>query len=123
MQVPPPVYVNSLLLLVSVMLVNVIAPVLLFVSVTVCCAVSVGSVTNSILNGVGVSQTDATAAAASTMPAPQVAVVQSVQPVKVGNGRALACSLARISAGVSAGLSDNMSETTPVTCGAAMLVP
>ena len=64
----------------------------------------------------------ASAAAASTMPAPHVAIVQS-EPVPVGNARALDFNLVSTCAGVSAGSADSISETTPATCGVAMLVP
>ncbi len=62
------------------------------------------------------------AAAASTMPAPQSAVVQS-RTVPVGNARAVVWIVASTCAGVSDGASDRISEAMPVTCGVAMLVP
>jgi hypothetical protein len=61
-----------------------------------------------------------TAAAASSIPLPQSAVVQVLPE---GNGLALLCRICNTWEGVSSGLSENMSETTPVTCGVAMLVP
>ncbi len=62
----------------------------------------------------------ATAVAALTMPAPQSDVVQ-VLPA--GNGVAVDCNIVVTWAGVSDGLTDSISETTPTTCGVAMLVP
>ena len=61
-----------------------------------------------------------TAAAASSMPLPHKEVLQ-VLPA--GNGRTVACRICSTWAGVRFGLSENISETTPVTCGVAMLVP
>ena len=63
-----------------------------------------------------------TAAPASTIPAPQVDVVQSA-PVPVGNARAEDCNSDVTCAGVNDGLTANISETTPATFGVAMLVP
>ena len=54
------------------------------------------------------------------MPAPHVDVVH-VLPA--GNGVAVACSIEVTWAGVSVGFADSISETTPTTCGVAMLVP
>ena len=75
---------------------------------------------------------DATAAPALTMPAPHSAVVQlhslacgielHAVPV-VGNTRAVVESFDSTCAGVSDAFAESMSDTTPVTCGAAMLVP
>ena len=75
---------------------------------------------------------EATAAAALRMPAPHSDVVQlhaafgGIAPQAgpgVGKTRAVVCSFDSTCAGVSDALADSMSETTPVTCGAAMLVP
>ena len=66
--------------------------------------------------------TAATAADALTMPAPQATVVQS-DPVPVGKARALPWRKVKTWLEVNVGFIDNMSEMTPVTCGAAMLVP
>src|SRR5512143_2214828 len=55
------------------------------------------------------------AAAASTMPAPQSAVVQS-RTVPVGNARAVVWIVASTCAGVSDGSSDSISDAIPVTC-------
>src|SRR5581483_2728544 len=63
---------------------------------------------------------DRSAATASSIPAPQSAVVH-VDPA--GNGRAVARSFWRTSAAVSAGFSESISDATPETWGAAMLVP
>ena len=75
---------------------------------------------------------EATAAAASMMPEPQMAVVQ-VHDVLLGgfehagadagNARAVLRIFDSTCAGVSAGLIDSISDTTPDTCGVAMLVP
>ena len=54
------------------------------------------------------------------MPAPHVDVVQELP---AGNGVAVACSIDTTCAGVSDGFTDSISETTPTTCGVAMLVP
>lgn len=62
----------------------------------------------------------ATAAAAFAMPDPQLAVVHE-DPA--GNGVALACSIADTWSGLSESSTDNISDTIPATCGAAMLVP
>ncbi len=62
----------------------------------------------------------ATAAAALSMPAPHSAVVQ-VLPA--GNFVAVLCNICSTWAGVRLGFTDNISETTPTTCGVAMLVP
>ena len=56
------------------------------------------------------------------MPAPQTPVRQSF-PVPTGNGLAELCNLARTCAGVIPGVADSISDTTPETCGADMLVP
>ena len=56
------------------------------------------------------------------MPAPHSACEQSL-PVPAGKVRAVACNVASTCAGVRAGFTDNISETTPATCGVAMLVP
>ncbi len=61
-----------------------------------------------------------TAAAASSMPLPHRDVLQ-VLPL--GNALAVFCRICSTWAGVRSGLSENISETTPVTCGVAMLVP
>jgi hypothetical protein len=61
-----------------------------------------------------------TAAAASSMPLPHKEVVQVLPD---GNGLTVACRICSTWAGVKFGLSENISETTPVTCGVAMLVP
>jgi hypothetical protein len=75
---------------------------------------------------------EATAAAALRMPAPHSAVVQLQATFPgvaahagpgVGNTRAVVWIFDSTCAGVSDALAENMSETTPVTCGAAMLVP
>ena len=63
-----------------------------------------------------------TAAAASMIPAPQSAVVQS-RPVAVGNTRAVVWILDKTSDGVSAGFLESISDAMPATCGVAMLVP
>lgn len=64
----------------------------------------------------------ASAAAASTIPAPHSAAVQSA-PVPVWKVRALDVSAVSTCAGVMLGLRDSISDTTPTTCGVAMLVP
>ena len=46
-----------------------------------------------------------------------------VQVLPDGNGLAVLCRICSTWAGVRFGLSENISETTPVTCGVAMLVP
>jgi hypothetical protein len=61
-----------------------------------------------------------TAESALTIPAPQREVVQS-PPLK--NGLAVLWRIWSTCDGVRFGLSDNINETTPLTCGAAMLVP
>src|SRR4029079_3610265 len=63
-----------------------------------------------------------TAAAASTIPAPHSAVVQSLV-VPAGNARADVESFDVTWDGVNAGLTESINETMPATCGAAMLVP
>src|SRR5262245_29118525 len=67
----------------------------------------------------------ATAAAASTMPAPQESGPSSTQSeaVPVGNGRAVCTSRSWSSPGRSAGRTERTSAATPLTIGAAMLVP
>src|SRR5581483_5242397 len=55
-----------------------------------------------------------TAAAASTIPAPQRAVVQS-RPVPVGNARADDCIFASSCKGVSEEFTDSISDATPLT--------
>src|SRR5437660_8161875 len=63
-----------------------------------------------------------TAAAASTIPAPQSAVVQSLL-VPTGNARAVVESFDATCDGVSEGFTDSINEAMPATCGVAMLVP
>ena len=46
-----------------------------------------------------------------------------MQVLPAGNGVAVDCSIVVTCAGVSDGLTDSISETTPTTCGVAMLVP
>ena len=89
--------------------------VLLLVGVKVRVAVGV-------LVGVAVAglATAFTAAPASSMPLPHCDVVQ-VLPL--GNGLAVFCRICSTCAGVRDGLRENIRETTPVTWGAAMLVP
>ena len=84
-----------------------------------------------------VGATAATAAFASSMPAPQVLVVQlhsscgcallpathCATPLAVGNARAELCSAALICAGVSAGLLDSISAMVALTSGVEKLVP
>jgi hypothetical protein len=67
-----------------------------------------------------VSGTALTAAAASSIPLPQRDVVQ-VLPL--GNALEVLCRICSTWVGVRNGLSENISETTPVTWGADMLVP
>lgn len=67
---------------------------------------------------VGASQ--ATAAPALTMPRPQIEVLH-VLPV--GKLVTVFCRIVNTWAGVNDGLSEYNSDTTPATCGAAMLVP
>ena len=62
----------------------------------------------------------ATAAPASSMPLPQMEVLQLLPP---GKARAELCRICSTCAGVRPGLTESINETTPVTCGAAMLVP
>ena len=64
----------------------------------------------------------ANAAAALTIPAPQVAVVQSA-PVPVGKTRALVCKVFNTCVGDNDGFTDNISATTPETWAVDMLVP
>ena len=73
----------------------------------------------SVIAGIG-GRTSLTAVAASSMPLPHRLVLQLLPP---GNGLAVFCKMISTCAGVRAGLSENISETTPVTCGVAMLVP
>ena len=78
-----------------------------------------------LMTGVGLFICMLTAAAASIMPAPQVAVVH-LAPVpvgKTGKARAVDCMRKRTWAGVRAGFIDSISDAIPDTCGAAMLVP
>jgi hypothetical protein len=74
----------------------------------------------------------ATAAPAFTMPAPHSEVVQLHLPFcgfglhaapVVGNVRAVVCSFDSTCEGVSEAFTESMSDTTPLTCGVAMLVP
>jgi hypothetical protein len=60
------------------------------------------------------------AAAASTMPPPQLDVVQALPP---GKARAVSSRIWRLCDALSAGLRDSINDRTPATCGAAMLVP
>jgi hypothetical protein len=62
----------------------------------------------------------ATAAWAFTIPLPQMEVVH-VLPA--GNGVTVLWRMFKTCVGVSDGFTENMSDTTPVTWGAAMLVP
>ena len=62
----------------------------------------------------------ATALAASTIPLPQVEVVQLLPP---GKGRAVLCRTLSTWAGVREGLTENIRETTPVTGVVEKLVP
>ena len=64
--------------------------------------------------------TASTAPAALTIPLPQVDVEQVLPP---GNGVAVLCKKLKTSSGVRVGSIENISETTPATCGVAMLVP
>ena len=75
-----------------------------------------------VADGCAVPPAASTAAAASTIPAPHSAVVQSL-PVPTGNARAVVESFDVTCDGVSAGLTDSISEAMPATCGVAMLVP
>ncbi len=61
-----------------------------------------------------------TAPGASSSPAPHVEVVQ-VEPA--GNGLALAASISRTAAALESGATDSINATTPLTSGAAKLVP
>ena len=95
---------------------------------------------SEVVVGDAVACAAATAAAALTMPAPQSVVVhwQVNQPelepadddvvtaqagAPTGNARAVVCKIDSTCAGVSPGAIESMSDATPVTCGAAMLVP
>lgn len=63
---------------------------------------------------------NATAAAALTMPAPQVEVVHVEF---AGNTVTVDCKMLRTWSGASWPLTDNISDTTPLTSAAEMLVP
>ena len=54
------------------------------------------------------------------MPLPQIEVVQLLP---LGKGRAMLSRIESTWAGVRFGFAENIKETTPVTCGVAMLVP
>src|SRR5436190_4666418 len=71
-------------------------------------------------SGAFASATSEAAVAASRIPAPH-SVGSHVLPT--GNGVALAWRKACTCAGESVGSTDSMSDTTPTTCGVAMLVP
>lgn len=60
------------------------------------------------------------AAPASTIPLPQIDVVQ---PLPIGKARAVFCRICRLCVKLSVGLIDSINDTTPTTCGVAMLVP
>ena len=64
--------------------------------------------------------TASTAFAASTMPLPQV---EMVQVLPAGKASAVVWRIWMISERVSARLIESINEMTPLTCGAAMLVP
>jgi hypothetical protein len=69
---------------------------------------------------VGPPAIEAAAAPAFTIPLPQMDVLQVLPPGKLVT---VFCRICNTWAGVRDGLSEYSSETTPVTCGAAMLVP
>jgi hypothetical protein len=88
--------------------------VAVFVGVDVWVAVAVG---------VGVATGPAmalSAAPAFTIPGPQIEVVQLLPG---GKGLAVSCRIWRLWARSSTGLMESISDNTPATCGAAMLVP
>src|ERR1700681_2217802 len=109
---------------VTLPLVGLLVPAAVAVNVTDApSAARVGALVNVVVVGACCTPLAAApAAAASVMPAPHVAVVQS-KFVPVGNVRAVVWIIDMTCDGVSAGFADRISEVMPATCGVAMLVP
>ena len=109
-------------------------PLMVAVNVTLAPTVDgLGELVSVVVVGEGPAGNDAvTAAAALRIPAPHNAVVQLHAMLAgglvqagpgVGNTRAVVWIFDSTCAGVSAGFTDSISDTTPLTCGVAMLVP